>query len=91
MRNKVKTYVIMSFMLIPIIIFGVSRTVSLDGTQQYTSIQTAINSCNYGDVVIVYPGRYLENINLNGHSIALASLFAQDPQQTYIDNTIIVW
>ncbi len=84
-----KTYVIMSFMLIPIIIFGVSRTVSLDGTQQYTSIQTAINSCNYGDVVIVYPGRYLENINLNGHSIALASLFAQDPQQTYIDNTII--
>jgi hypothetical protein len=65
---------------------GVTRTVSLDGTQQYTSIQTAINACNNGDSVLVYPGRYIENINLNGHNVTLASLYFQTSQQTDNDD-----
>jgi len=84
-----KIYFALLTLLLPLILIGVTRTVSLDGTQQYTNIQTAIDACTNGDIVLVYPGRYMENINLNGHNITLASLYSQNPQQTYIDSTII--
>ncbi|MBM4399678.1 MAG: hypothetical protein FJ041_05045, partial [Candidatus Cloacimonetes bacterium] len=84
-----KTIAILILIVIPVLIFSVTRTVSLDGTQQYTSIQSAINACSNGDVVLVYPGRYIENINLNGRSITIASRYSQDPLQAYIDSTII--
>jgi hypothetical protein len=80
---------IVTLLIIPIICPGVTRTVSLDGTQQYTSIQSAINDCSDGDSVLVYPGRYIENINLNGHSVSISSLYSINPIQEYIDNTII--
>ncbi len=40
-------------------------------------------------MVLVYPGRYIENINLMGQSISLASLYSTDPVPSYIENTII--
>ncbi|MFO7660266.1 MAG: hypothetical protein R6V77_05075, partial [Candidatus Cloacimonadaceae bacterium] len=75
--------------LLPCLLLTVTRTVSLDGTQQYTSIQTAVNACSNGDIVLVYPGRYIENINLNGRNITISSLYSQTPQQAYIDSTVI--
>lgn len=69
--------------------FATTRTVSLDGTQQYTSIQAAVNDSRHGDVVQVYPGRYEENIEFIDYNISLVSLYATDPQQHYIENTII--
>jgi hypothetical protein len=76
--------------ILPIMLLSVTRTVSLDGTQQYTSIQAAIDDCFFsGDIVLVYPGRYVENLNTNGRRITLASLHLNDPQQSYIDSTII--
>jgi len=63
--------------------------VSLDGTQQYMSIQSAVNASVNGDVVLVYPGRYVENIELNYNNITIESLYATDPQQQHIENTII--
>jgi hypothetical protein len=71
------------------LLLGVTRIVSQDGTGQFAAIQLAINACSNGDTVLVYPGRYIENINLNGHSITLASLYSQNPLQTYIDSTVI--
>jgi hypothetical protein len=55
----------------------------------YQSIQTAIDSVNSGDTVLVQNGVYRENVNFRGKSIVLASpfLFSQDPYN--IDNTII--
>lgn len=76
-------------LLLPILLCGVTRTVSIDGTQQYTSIQAAVTASSSGDVVLVYPGTYVENINTSGRSITINSLYAQSPLQTYIDNTII--
>ena len=61
----------------------------MDGSQQYTSIQEAVDASANGDVVLVYPGRYIENINLMGQSISLASLYSTDPVPSYIENTII--
>ncbi|MCB5270745.1 MAG: hypothetical protein LHW56_02755 [Candidatus Cloacimonetes bacterium] len=75
--------------LLPVLVMCTTRTVSLDGTQQYLSIQEAVDASVNGDVVLVYPGRYVENINLLGQSISLVSLFATDPLQSYIENTVI--
>jgi hypothetical protein len=48
--------------------------VALDGSQPYTVIQDAINASAHGDTVLVYPGRYYENIRFYGKNITLASL-----------------
>jgi len=80
---------VMLLCVLPFLILGTTRTVSLDGTQQYTSIQAAVNDSRHGDVVQVYPGRYEENIEFIDYNISLVSLYATDPQQQYIENTII--
>jgi hypothetical protein len=75
---------------LPLLLLSATLTVSLDGTQQYTSIQAAINDCFFsGDTVLVYPGRYVENLNTNNRRLTLASLYLNNPQQSYIDSTII--
>ncbi len=45
----------------------------------YSSIQTAINDANHGDMVIVDPCTYYENINFLGRAITLTSLDPNDP------------
>lgn len=75
--------------MLPSPILSTTRSVSLDGTQQYTSIQAAVNDSRHGDVVQVYPGCYEENIEFIDYNISLVSLYATDPQQQYIENTII--
>ena len=49
--------------------------VNLDGTADYTSIQSAINSANDNDVILVHPGRYIERLNTNGKDLTLQSLY----------------
>ncbi len=63
--------------------------VSLDGTADYTSIQSAINAANDNDVILVHPGRYVERLNTNGKDLTLQSLYALEPLQEYIDSTIV--
>ena len=63
--------------------------VNLDGTADYTSIQSAINSANDNDVILVHPGHYIERLNTNGNDLTLQSLYALEPLQEYIDSTII--
>ncbi|MCF7920533.1 MAG: hypothetical protein K9N06_11535 [Candidatus Cloacimonetes bacterium] len=74
---------------IPIMLHCNILEVDLNGNYEYQVIQEAINASAIGDTVLVHPGRYYENLNLNGHNITLASLFIQEPLQTYIDSTII--
>jgi hypothetical protein len=64
--------------------------VSLDGTKPYTEIQTAVNSAEAGDTVLVYPGTYFENIDLsNTNNLSLISLEATTNDTTYISITTI--
>ncbi len=63
--------------------------VNLDGTADYTSIQSAINSANDNDVILVHPGHYIERLNTNGKDLTLQSLYALEPLQEYIDSTIV--
>jgi hypothetical protein len=53
----------------------------------FRHIQDAINSACEGRTVIVYPGRYYENINYNGKNIELTSLDPNDPN--IVETTII--
>ncbi len=63
--------------------------VNLDGTADYTSIQSAINSAIDNDVILVHPGHYIERLNTNGKDLTLQSLYAIEPLQEYIDSTIV--
>lgn len=84
-----KKRLILLLSMLPALVMCTTRTVSLDGTQQYTTIQSAVDVSIHGDSILVYPGRYVENINLIRQSISIASLYSLDPQQSYMDNTII--
>ncbi len=80
----------MGLILLPLIMHCITRHVAIDGSQAYTSIQAAINQANSGDIVLVHPGRYIENINLSNKSdIVLASLEYTTADSSYISSTII--
>jgi hypothetical protein len=56
---------------------------------QYPSIQEAIDFSMNGDIVLVSPGLYHENINFGSRSIILASEFLNNQDTSYIVSTII--
>ncbi|MBT8380462.1 MAG: T9SS type A sorting domain-containing protein [Ignavibacteria bacterium] len=56
---------------------------------QYSTIQSAINSSNNGDIVLVDDGTYYENINFSGKAITVASNFIVDADTNHIYNTVI--
>lgn len=56
-------------------------------SQQYPSIQQAINLAANGDIIIVAPGRYFENINFFGKAIIIRS---QDPNDSNIVSATII-
>jgi len=53
----------------------------------YPTIQKAIDFAGEGDMVIVEPGRYYENINFNGKNITVSSIDPTDPD--VVASTII--
>jgi hypothetical protein len=61
------------------------------GTQEYpfNTIQEGIDVALRQDTVLVYPGRYKENIDFMGRSIVLTSLQMRTGDDSYISSTII--
>ncbi len=87
--KKYRWIVIWLLCVISISAHTVTRTVALDGSQQYTSIQTAVSAASPGDTVLVYPGRYLENISVRVSGVTIISLEAITGNPAYIDSTIV--
>jgi len=68
-------------------LLGVEFHVNKDGTGDFAVIQDAIDAATGGDVVIVHPGTYYENIQFNGKNITLRSLDPEDEE--IIASTVI--
>ncbi|MDP2173162.1 MAG: hypothetical protein Q8J62_05265 [Candidatus Cloacimonadaceae bacterium] len=81
--------VIIAVLLLCSYLSAATLTVALDGSGQFTSIQTAIETANHGDMVLVHPGRYYENIDFIGKQITVCSLEATTGNTNYIGTTII--
>ncbi len=71
------------------VLLSVTHIVDIDGTGQYTSIQAGINAAVTGDTVLVYPGVYVENIDLSNKSITVGSLDLITGNPAYRDSTVI--
>ena len=70
-------------------VYALILRVSGDGTQEYEVIQEAIAESCDSDTVLVYPGRYYENLSMMGKNITLASLELTTGNPEYKYNTII--
>jgi len=64
---------------------GVQRRV----TQDYPTIQAAIDASLDGDTVLVSEGKYMENIRYRGKAITVGSLYVIDGDTSHIWKTII--
>ncbi len=84
-----KILLVLLFIMLVLYINATTLEVSLDGTHQYTSIQSAINASNNGDMVLVHPGRYFENIDFIGKSITVCSEYITNPDWSIVESTII--
>lgn len=63
-----------------------------DGSEAkpFATIQHGIDRASNGDIVLVHPGRYKENIKFKGKNITVASLFyTSTNNHTYIFQTVI--
>ncbi|MDD3502390.1 MAG: hypothetical protein PHE19_08225, partial [Candidatus Cloacimonetes bacterium] len=89
MVPKIRFTLCAFFLLIISSLFSITITVKQDGTGDYQSIQSAINASQSGDSVLVYPGRYFENVNTNSKNITLASLYARTQDPDYVRQTVI--
>jgi hypothetical protein len=83
-----KHWIILTVVLVAVWCINVHSTIR-DVPQYYSTIQHAINSSDDGDTVLAQPGTYVENINFNGHSIVLASMFLMTGETGYIEQTVI--
>ncbi len=71
------------------VMFADTLTVKKDGSGNYFKIQEAIDYAANGDFILVYPGIYYENINFNGKTLMLSSLYDTNPSDSIVNQTII--
>jgi len=88
-KKKMRFALLILIVILPCLVLAATLTVKQDGTGDYTVIQTAIDAANPGDTVLVYPGRYFENLMIQTNDISLISLEATTGNQAYVDSTIV--
>jgi len=68
---------------------GSDETGEGSGTNPLASIQAGIILSGQGDTILVRPGTYVENINLDGKNVVVSSLQLTTNDTSYISSTII--
>ncbi|HPT72848.1 MAG TPA: right-handed parallel beta-helix repeat-containing protein [Candidatus Cloacimonadota bacterium] len=84
-----KGFLILMLIVIGVVLQANTILVRQDGLGNYTTIQAGINAATMEDIVLVHPGRYLENIDFDGKRITVTSLILTTGDRSYIDSTII--
>jgi len=70
-------------LIIVVLLFVVSFAATINVPADQSTIQDQIDDAVEGEIVLVYPGTYVENINFNGKNITLRS--TNGPEVTIID------
>ncbi len=81
-------------LVLRLLIGTVSLQLAVFGTElkvpeQFSTIQTALDSANNGDTVLVAPGIYRESLKMSDKSVVLASWFLKSGKVEDIYNTIL--
>jgi len=85
-----KTVLVLIMIIAGTTLFSQTYIITQDGTGDYTSIQAGINAASNGDILLVYPGIYYENINYLGKDITITSLYdGNEYDESYIAATVI--
>ncbi|MBN1601153.1 MAG: hypothetical protein JW915_06065 [Chitinispirillaceae bacterium] len=71
------------------IIIITARSSVLNVPESYSTIQSAIDSADDGDTVLVAAGEYYEGIDFYGKKIVVGSKFILDQDTTWISRTVI--
>jgi len=87
--KRVILIVFLFFILLNNGLYARLLNVKQDGSGDYITIQAAVNDCENGDTVLVYPGIYFENLEISELNITLASLNIISGEEQYKYNTII--
>ncbi|MBC8214990.1 MAG: DUF1565 domain-containing protein, partial [Candidatus Marinimicrobia bacterium] len=84
------TRILFSFLLFSSLLFSAVHHIHHDGSGDFPTIQEGIDGAVEGDTILVFPGRYYENLNFNGKdNLTLASLEMITEAEEFIDSTII--
>ncbi|MBT5420561.1 MAG: hypothetical protein HOK80_06690, partial [Candidatus Cloacimonetes bacterium] len=86
---KFKLFILFVLISVYSLLNSTTWHIKQDGTGNFTTIQEGINASVDSDTILVYPGTYFENVNYNGKSITVASLFLTTQNEDYINQTII--
>ncbi len=84
-----KRILLLILFTLPLFLFSEIIEIKQDGTGDFTTIQEGIDTSQNNDHILIYPGRYFENLNTNGKNITLSSLEMTTGNPAYIDSTII--
>ena len=80
---------ILILLIIPFSLGANILQVALDGSQAFSSIQAAVNAAADQDTILIHPGTYYENVEINNKHLTLSSLELCTSDSSYISQTII--
>jgi len=80
---------ILTVLLIVILSLNMSFARFIHVPEERETIQEAVDIASDGDVVLIHPGTYYENIVIDSDNISLASLYYTTGEEEYIDSTVI--
>lgn len=78
-----------SILLIPLALCATIFQVALDGSQAYSTVQSAVNAAAEQDTILIHPGTYYENIEISNRHLTIGSLELITSDSTYIAQTVI--
>lgn len=87
--KAIRLFIVVVLVLILTLSINPAKGGTIRVPEDYPTIQAAINAAVTGDVILISPGTYIENLLIAGKAITLTSLFPSTGDRQYIDNTII--